>query len=353
MEAATFTDIITDYRKSAVNTTGDEYTLAPVKGQGVLISRSYARHYDSVYPAALSLVYVVKGAAYIVTGNSRYKLVAGNYLVLNQGSAYKSYTNPGGFIESYAIHFSADFIRQCQEVRSAYRASQPATALCTETIFSRFVERTYQQNEKLSMVLARLGGLVQEAYNSGQPIRATDISRLLKSIISLLIVVDAGVQVEINSMEAIRRSTREEVYRRLNYARSFMDSSYDQQISVEDVAATACMNADYFTRLFRKQFGITPVQYLIAKRMNEASRLLQQKKKSVSEVCRAVGYADISSFGRLFKRYHGLTPELYNKVMWQPYITGRAGAASRLLQNAPSLQEPHLISKTKILQYVE
>lgn len=312
MSAARFVDVISGFRKCALEEAEPETGPKKIKGQDIIISDSSRKHVFDFYPGALSLRSVVRGAEYFVTRNSKYAVVPGNYLILNEGSEYSSYVNPNENVESFAVHFAPGFVNRFIGGYFTGPDHIPGTEETVHGKLPRFIEKTYIQDDRTKFLLNKLYTMVQGGFDNDCLLESDEISESLRNLLSNLVMVNAGVQAEINSMKAARPSTREEIYRRLNYAKDYMESAYGEVVSVDQVAVVACMNSEYFIRQFKKQFGITPVQYLIAKRMKVAGAALSRGGTSVSEVCRKVGYSDLSSFGKLFKRYYGVGPEAYS-----------------------------------------
>jgi AraC-like DNA-binding protein len=86
-----------------------------------------------------------------------------------------------------------------------------------------------------------------------------------------------------------------------------------EQLSVEKLSAVACMSKATFFRLFKREFGLTPVEYIVRERLAEAKRLLRHPLASVADVCLRAGFNNLSYFQALFKKYEGLTPGAYKK----------------------------------------
>lgn len=78
--------------------------------------------------------------------------------------------------------------------------------------------------------------------------------------------------------------------------------------SLGQLAADACMNKDSFIRMFRRQTGQTPTDYIIHRRIMQAQLLFSSSHNSVKEVAVLVGYDNTSYFGRTFKRIVGISP---------------------------------------------
>ncbi|OMF37598.1 hypothetical protein BK133_05985 [Paenibacillus sp. FSL H8-0548] len=83
---------------------------------------------------------------------------------------------------------------------------------------------------------------------------------------------------------------------------------YMEPITLDSLAEQHGMKAKYFSHLFRKYTGIGPINYLIQFRMNHAYELLVAADFSVREIARSVGYSDAYYFSRLFKKHYGMSP---------------------------------------------
>ena len=81
------------------------------------------------------------------------------------------------------------------------------------------------------------------------------------------------------------------------------------------------LNYDYVRKLFKKEVGATPHEYLVSKRMELAAELLASgisnsySNYSVSQVSEACGFAEPLYFSRVFKKYYGVAPSAYSKSL--------------------------------------
>ena len=89
-----------------------------------------------------------------------------------------------------------------------------------------------------------------------------------------------------------------------------MHSHLQEVLTLEDLAAVACLSPSHFTRVFRRLIGIPPVEFLSALRFQEARRLLVMTPLSVTEICFEVGYSSTGSFTSRFTHLVGLSPRL-------------------------------------------
>lgn len=96
--------------------------------------------------------------------------------------------------------------------------------------------------------------------------------------------------------------------------RDYLTSSYDQKITLEDLALKFSLNSFYLQKMFKRYIGQSPTEYLIYLRMTKAKSLMRTTHKSVSEIAYAVGIDNNSHFTRLFKKHEGMTPQDYRKL---------------------------------------
>lgn len=110
------------------------------------------------------------------------------------------------------------------------------------------------------------------------------------------------------------RFEADEVVRRadmlLRQAKEFIHENVDADLSLDDLSEAANLSKFHFLRLFRRQYGITPHQYVINCRIN-AARSALDSGVSLNDVVYRYGFSDLSHFNRRFKRIYGMTPKQY------------------------------------------
>ena len=104
--------------------------------------------------------------------------------------------------------------------------------------------------------------------------------------------------------------TRDE---RMTKVLAHVHSHLDKDISVETLAEMACVTKPYLIRVFRREFGMPPLQYINKKKMERAQLLLITEDWTVKEVAWHLGFSDHSYFIRLFKKLTGTTPKDYRR----------------------------------------
>lgn len=94
----------------------------------------------------------------------------------------------------------------------------------------------------------------------------------------------------------------------------YIDSHYDQELYLKDLAAKFYMNQFHCSRLFKKVLGKTFSEYVQGIRISKASQLIRGTNLSIEEIAQKVGYSDYFYFSKVFKKEFGITPAKYRKM---------------------------------------
>jgi AraC-like DNA-binding protein len=107
--------------------------------------------------------------------------------------------------------------------------------------------------------------------------------------------------------------SRRDSFSRLCRARELLGEVREYPLSIKDVAREVRMSPFHFIRQFEALFGLTPHQFRIQSRLDQAKQLLAKGQYSVTEVCMEVGMSSLGSFSDLFARSVGETPSAYQR----------------------------------------
>jgi len=120
---------------------------------------------------------------------------------------------------------------------------------------------------------------------------------------------------------AMNRRMREEMPRvegfaqaEADHAKDYFREHYNEPISIEEYAVSRNMSVSYFNKAFREAVGEPPLKYILSLRIRNAQVLLETTDGTVAEIAQIVGYDNPMYFSRLFRREKGLSPQKYRKV---------------------------------------
>ncbi len=100
---------------------------------------------------------------------------------------------------------------------------------------------------------------------------------------------------------------------KMQLAIRYLQEHYNENISVNDLAEQYNMSPNYFSSVFKKEIGASPVSYITELRMKRSMELLENSDLSVVDIARKVGYDEGQYFFRVFKKYTGMTPLNYRE----------------------------------------
>lgn len=103
------------------------------------------------------------------------------------------------------------------------------------------------------------------------------------------------------------------VQKDIEYATYYFNENYNKNISIDEFAASINMSTCWFIRNFKQYNKITPMAYILSIRIANAQNLLETTSYNVTEIASIIGYDNALYFSRLFKKQTGLSPTEYRK----------------------------------------
>lgn len=104
-------------------------------------------------------------------------------------------------------------------------------------------------------------------------------------------------------------------YGRLGKVKRFVDEHYADRVTLKKVADIACLEEKYFSTYFHSKTGVRFVDWIAWVRVSHAMDVLRREDKPISIVSEAMGFGDLRTFERAFKKCTGVTPtEFKNSV---------------------------------------
>ena len=99
----------------------------------------------------------------------------------------------------------------------------------------------------------------------------------------------------------------------ITFAVNYLDEYYSTDININDIAKQTGYTPEHFRFLFNQRVGMSPKEYVMKKRINNACNLLKETKYKVSDIASFSGYDDVSQFSVVFKKWTGMSPLVYRK----------------------------------------
>ena len=109
---------------------------------------------------------------------------------------------------------------------------------------------------------------------------------------------------------------RKEISPQLQYVQKtikYIQLKYSEQLKVDDISYACGLNRSYLSRLFKDATGTSVQAYIMSYRMKKAVTLMAETNKTIQDISLAVGYNDIFTFSKAFKKCYGIAPSEYRK----------------------------------------
>ena len=101
---------------------------------------------------------------------------------------------------------------------------------------------------------------------------------------------------------------------KLNNVLKYIQDHISENITVEMLASFVHFHPNYFTNIFKKYMGLSPIQYISKIRFERAKYLLKTTDLQVSEISNKTGFCDIYYFSKAFKQYSGFSPSDFRNI---------------------------------------
>lgn len=97
-------------------------------------------------------------------------------------------------------------------------------------------------------------------------------------------------------------------YKKLRSAIEYMDNNFSRDIDLKGIANCVNLDPSYFLRTFKRNFNMTPFEYITSKRMNKAWQMVTSSELSIFEISEQLGYCSQFHFSYVFKKHFGASP---------------------------------------------
>jgi AraC-like DNA-binding protein len=254
----------------------------------------------------LSIKTFYNGKAHYKTSKGFFAVEESRYLLLNEG-AYTISIDEKKAVESFCIFFKDGF---AEEVLNTFLTStdkllsdpfKDTNSIC-------LFEKTYQTSDKLSSQLSSL--------KENLPVLENDplgYEERFHKLMHTLLFDHINTLREVETLSAVRNSTREELFRRISTAHDYIRSCYDKPINLNDIAQIACLSPNHLLRTYSQIYDKTPHQHISQFRIQKAKQLLLNLDFSITDITFEIGLNNPVSFSKMFKQHVGISPLEFRK----------------------------------------
>lgn len=150
---------------------------------------------------------------------------------------------------------------------------------------------------------------------------AATINKLIKECMSTSITKDIFADltlkelliriIQTQTVKSIDEGKFLDVNNPIKEVTEYIKQNLKENISLKSLSEKACMSTTSFYRFFKRELGMSPIEYILNEKIKCAKNLLKNPTLQINEVCYLAGFEDANYFIRLFKKYEGITPKQY------------------------------------------
>lgn len=251
-----------------------------------------------------SLFYNLAGASQVTVDGYSAAVRPGFFFLTNEAQTYD--LEVPDFAETFNIHFGEQLMGEVQQ----YLAHKLPYIL-DHPVFEKerpflFFNRIYPQSPAIRRLISQIH--YQSQHHDLDPIWLEE--QLYELLLSILILTQKDQQ-SIDQLPLLKQSTRAEIFKRLSLAVDLIYATYDQKVTLDELAACAYFSKFHFLRLFKVAFGQSPYQFISAIRIDKAKEWLRFTDWPIHLIAIRIGMENTSSFSRLFCQKTGVYPSTF------------------------------------------
>ena len=105
--------------------------------------------------------------------------------------------------------------------------------------------------------------------------------------------------------------------------RQYLDKHHSEGLTLASVSEQLNISEYYLAHVFKQEFGIPPMQYVMKRRIGEAQELLMNTELPVAEVADRLGYSSVCHFNAMFKKNVGMPPGKFRQSFRKGEMNGQ------------------------------
>ena len=254
------------------------------------------------FKSPFSIKFCLDDALRYIVGNQKITVPSGGFFITNGGTEMECLPNNPG-VKALIVFFTNDLIHDvCRNNCLDEKSLLDTPDADAEPV--RFFEHIYRHPNPLS---AQLQPLAQQMSFSGEtnPRLMPDI---FYGLAENLLALQRDTSSRIRQLNARTPATREELFRRVLWAKEFMEDCWQAELSLHEIARQTCLSPYHFHRSFREAFGHSPMKWFRQLKLQKAKEMLAARQMTVTQVALNCGFSDVFSFSKAFKREWGVNP---------------------------------------------
>lgn len=282
--------------------------LRVLKNNNQISSETVKQAFYPEHVSNFSMKMVFTGNTVYNLGKRQLNLFPDSFLAINQGTTYSSKIDSSIPVSNLSISFAPSFLNDFNKTqRKSHKALLEDPFNNEEISESFFLETIYPFAGDMKYNIMHL----KQQLEQDTPDDLLINEYLHHCLINYYKVYNKEFVDKSENLNFLNNSTKVEILKRLTFAKEFINSNYNKNIELEEIARSACLSVNHLLRTFKQAYGKSPHQYLIQVRIDRSKYLLKNTNYTINEIVEIIGFECPSSFIRLFKSLNKITPGKY------------------------------------------
>jgi AraC-like DNA-binding protein len=253
----------------------------------------------------MEISHVTRGTGRYEIEDTAFTVRAGDVVIINNIERHRVTYDPAEPLHETVMHFAPDLL--CPRDAGGLDARYLRLFLHDGAAFTNKPVLTGRTRAEVRRLVSEIRG----EYRDRRPWYELMIKARLLTLVTCLLrecrvseAGDPGMPATVRRGVAVRKKNIARLERILAYVRK----SFRDEIHLDDIAKRFSMNASYFSDYFRRNLGITFREFLARARVQEALRLLEEDRMTITEIAFACGFNTTTGFYAAFKKVTGRRP---------------------------------------------
>lgn len=290
-----------------------ETTVLPKAWEGVIGSASFIpvtdikaieRYRDAQWSKGLSIhetfemVYIKSGEGIFEIGDQSTLVGPNDIVIIKPHQHHKLTVNSEGGCDFIVLYFK--FMNQANHTLSETSLEDFINFVSSKESGAFIKLKVSQKND----IIVLLNRILREKASD---LLGSDLLNYLM-LMELFVLISRALKAE---WENSIKNKSPKIKELMHAAIQFVLNNFEREISITDIAKYVFLSPSYFTRAFKEDTGVSPMQYLLNIRIKRACELLKETDLKVGDIAHSVGFSNQQRFNDMFKKQIKMTPMNY------------------------------------------
>lgn len=290
-----------------------ETTIIPKAWEGVLGSASFIpvtsikaieRYNDTQWSKGLSIhetfemVYIKSGKGLFEIGQQNSEVGPNDIVIIKPHQHHKLNVTSSGGCDFIVLYFK--FMNQANHALSETSLADFINFVSGKESGTFIKLKVSQKND----IIVLLDRILKE--KTSDQLGSDQLNYLM--LMELFILISRALKAE---WENSIKNKSPKIKELMQSAIQYVHNNYERELSITDIAKYVFLSPSYFTRAFKEDTGLSPMQYLLNIRIKRACELLKETDLKVGDIAHSVGFSNQQRFNDIFKKQIKMAPMQY------------------------------------------